>query len=70
MEKKNERRDFSLESQLIKMDKDEIENQNKIEIRIDNEIKLYLSLNIRDSNEWNILFKKEENYHCTLFSFK
>ena len=51
MEKKNERRDFSLESQLIKMDKDEIENQNKIEIRKDNEIKLYLSLNIRDSNE-------------------
>ena len=70
MEKKNERRDFSLESQLIKMDKDEIENQNKIEIRKDNEIKLYLSLNIRDSNEWNIWFKKEENYHCTLFSFK
>ena len=52
------------------MDKDEIENQNKIEIRKDNEIKLYLSLNIRDSNEWNIWFKKEENYHCTLFSFK
>ena len=52
------------------MDKDEVEKQNKIEITIDNEIKLDLSPNIRDSNEWNIWFKKEENYHCTLFSFK
>jgi hypothetical protein len=33
------------------MDKDEVEKQNKIEITIDNEIKLDLSPNIRDSNE-------------------
>jgi hypothetical protein len=33
------------------MDKDDIEKQNKIEITINNEIKLDLSPNIRDSNE-------------------
>ena len=58
--KKNERWSFSLESQLIKMDKDEVEKQNKIEITINNEIKLDLSPNIRDSNEWNIWVKKRE----------
>ena len=42
------------------MDKDEVEKQNKIEITIDNEIKLDLSPNIRDSNEWNIWVKKRE----------
>ena len=41
------------------MDKDEVEKQNKIEITIDNEIKLDLSPNIRDSNEWNIWVKKK-----------
>ena len=42
------------------MDKDDIEKQNKIEITINNEIKLDLSPNIRDSNEWNIWVKKTE----------
>ena len=39
---------------------DKVEKQNKIEITIDNEIKLDLSPNIRDSNEWNIWVKKTE----------